>query len=113
MKVIKNIEGKELKFQFEGHEYRFEPGKILQVDEALYDYLYATVPLAFKWDVKLKKSAVVKKAPRVKFAPNFPGSRFGLKSVNVAKGPDGLPLSGTTDRDGVDWYGEGLQVDSV
>jgi hypothetical protein len=113
MKVIKNIEGKDLSFQFEGWEYHFESGKLVQVEDGLYNYLKETVPLAFKFEPKLKKKAVVVKVPRVKFAPKFPGSRFGIKSTDVAKGPDGLPLSGSTDRDGVGWYGEGLQVDSV
>lgn len=113
MKVIKNIEGKELKFQFEGWEYRFEPKKRVQVEDDLYEYLKKTVPLAFKWDIKLKKGKVAIKAPRVKFSPQFPGGKFGLKSASVATGSDGLPTSGATDGDGVSWYGEGLQNDSV
>jgi len=112
MKIIKNIEKKELRFQFEGYEYRFEPEKPLQVEDDLYNYLKEIVPLAFDWEAKPPKSGVVAKAPRVKFKPNFPGAKFGIREGHQSLSTDGLPASGIMDRDGVEWYGAGIEVDN-
>jgi len=113
MRAVKNIEGKDLKYPFNGYTYSFPKGKIVQVEDGLWELLKEILPISFEFNPKLSKSGVYVRAPKEKTRPGFPGGAFGVCSTNLAsKGPDGLPVSGKVDKDGVEWGGKGLEDDT-
>lgn len=111
MKNIINKEDKELKFSFEGTDYKFPNGKLVQVEEALYDHLKGIVPLAFDFNPKVTKKSVAMPVIKEKTHVAFTGGIFGKASRPVST-VDQTPQSGTADKDGVEWYGEGLENDT-
>lgn len=114
MQVIVNKEQTDLTFSFEGYDYTFAAGKPAQVEDNLSAHLQELVPLAFDFKPELKKITVVAKVHRVPTKNVFPGGKFGTQSANLTKlVVDETPESGKTDKDGVDWYGPGLETDKV
>jgi hypothetical protein len=120
MKVIVNKEQKDLTFSFEGNDYTFVAGKPAQVEDALFVHLQALVPLAFDFEPDLSKIKAVAKVQKKPTNNVFPGGKFGAPSANLTrvgfpnteKVIDETPESGKTDKDGIGWYGPGLESDS-
>ena len=114
MQVIVNKEQKDLTFSFEGYDYIFSAGKPAQVEDSLVAHLQGLVPLAFDFKPELKKLTVVAKVHRVPTKNVFPGGKFGVQSANLNKlVVDETPASGNTDKDGINWYGPGLESDKI
>ena len=113
MKVIVNKEQKDLTFSFGGNDYTFVAGKPAQVEDALFIHLQELVPLAFDFKPDLKKITTVAEVSKVPTKNVFPGGKFGVPSANLTKPTaDELPSNGQTDKDGVEFYGPGLESDS-
>lgn len=114
MRAIKNVSEKELVISFEGFDYIFPKEKPVVVDEALYNHVLENWPLAFNSYSGGKKEIVptiMKKKTR-----SFAAGRtvFGKPGENAEENEvEGLPASGTVDKDGVAWFGEGLEEDKV
>lgn len=113
MKVIVNKEGKELSFDFNGKTYTFATTKEgFKVEDDLYNHLKEIVPLAFNFSPKDKNLAVIE--PNIVVTQNkFTGATFGVQSKKFENNPDETPANGKTDKDGVEWYGDGLQDDTA
>lgn len=116
MKTVRNIEGKKLVISYEGKDYEFPEEKAVLINDNLYKHLKGLIPLAFDFDYKAKKGEVLLKVKETETKVIF------KKNVNVNQSdergqeflnPDETPQSGTTDGDGVGWYGEGLQEDKI
>jgi len=112
MKVIVNKEGKPLSFDFEGKTYTFPViNGGFKVEEPLYNHLKEIVPLAFNFNPKEGKNVAVVD-PEIKDTKNvFTGAGFGIQSKKLDMNYDTTPASGKSDKDGVEWYGDGLQDD--
>ena len=119
MKAIKNIEGKLLEVAFEGKTYVFGKDKTVLVEENVIEHLKETIPLAFDFKVKTTKKSIFKRV-KTKTTPALrPMSSPANDMIATKKGEQMMPLgkvdvtppSGTTDRDGVSWYGEGVEIE--
>ena len=120
MKPIKNTEPHDLKIDFEGTSYILPMGKVVLVENKLHDYLKENLPLAFAFNPTTEKNKPVPQAESSKTPVRLPMSspRSDMVVTNgrptpTFGNPDITPESGTTDKDGVNWYGEGLEVDNL
>lgn len=116
MKVIVNKEQKDLTFSFEGNDYTFIAGKAAQVEDNLYAHLQELVPLAFDFEPNLSKIKTVAEISKVETHSVFPGGKFGVQSADVNHSTpmvvDETPKSGNVDKDGIEFFGPGLESDS-
>jgi len=114
MKAIRNIEGKKLLVSYKGNDFEFPKGKAVLVDKKLFEHIRNLIPLAFDFDYKAKKGEELSEPKQKKTNPVFQKNVTTLrKNEGLSLKPDQTPESGTTDRDGVSWYGPGLQKDSI
>jgi len=109
---------------FEGFTYTFPADEIVTVDDKVYEYVATTWPLSFAIGQKLDKMTPVKEAKKVKTKSFFAKRNvedLGTEDMNIQSpmgetptfgGVDQLPKSGTTDADGVSWYGDGVQIEN-
>lgn len=116
MKAIKNTY-KDLEMSFGGYTYKFPKGKTYLIEDDLYEHIGEIWGKVFD-DVKLLKKKQYAKPKKVK-TPSYiqpePKSTYSGNDMRITKSGrqaptygDGTPKSGTVDRDGVEWYGEGL-----
>ena len=125
MIAIKNIEGKDLDIPFEGWTYHFPQGKIVLVEMELRDHLIDLIPLAFDFNAQTSKKKGYQAVKRTKTTAYIKPSPYdeekGTADMKIGKegqfptfgkgNPDLTPPAGTTDRDGVGWYGEGAVIE--
>jgi len=117
MKVIINKEQKEIPVSFEGNDYFFAAGEPAQVEDNLFEHLKELLPMSFDFKPNLSKLTVVNEVKKTPTKVVFPGGKFGMQSATVNRvnfpNADELPNNGQTDKDGVEFYGEGLEDDSA
>lgn len=123
MEAVKNISGNDLEFPFEFKTYLFpKNGKVL-VDKKLFAHLKTIVPLSFDFNpdvgkteklvmVKSKKTPSFVKPTReaLEQVGDMSATRAGMQKRTFGQ-IDQTPPSGTTDSDGVSWYGEGEVIE--
>jgi hypothetical protein len=115
--VIKNISDNDLNFSFDFRTYSIPKNKPLTVPEKVAEFLSERWPKSFEFNLEGKKTTpLVKSMPSKSFIAKEavvknPESTMqaGLSHEQPTFGAvDNLPMSGTTDKDGVEWVGEGL-----
>lgn len=117
MQVIVNKEQKDLTISYEGTDYIFRAGKPVQVEDNIYEYLKELLPLSFDFKPDLKKIKSVDELHTEPTKVVFPGGKFGIQSANISKvrfpnqNIDETPADGKIDKDGVEFYGRGLEDD--
>jgi len=121
MKAIKGID-QTTEVSFEGFTYYFPKDKTFLVEDDVAEFILETRPMGFEAVKKSKKPAPKvskKKTPvytqpieqEVYTADDMRATRAGRQSPTFGQG--GLPPSGTTDGDGVGWYGEGAVIEQA
>jgi hypothetical protein len=113
MHVIVNKEQKDIPVSFEGFDYLFGAGKPAQVEDNLFDFLKELLPMSFEFKPDLSKLTVVHEVTKTPTKTVFPGGKFGAQTANITRGVDELPSNGQIDKDGVEFYGKGLEDDKV
>lgn len=111
MVAIKNIEGKELSLQFEGSTYHFPKEGVVLVEDNVCEYLKEIWPLAFEYDVKTAKNEIIPKVRVVK-TKSFLSNNDDKLDMKVSRGKM-LADSLGSETEGVDFYGAGIEVDSL
>lgn len=119
MPIIRNKGNKDLKFSWDFNTYTFPKGKMVFVSKELYEFVIDRWPLAFDFNIELKDSKgvpEVKKEKSPSLIKTQPVNTNQSDNVSVRRqvtfsDVDNTPASGTTDKDGVGWYGEGLEIE--
>jgi len=121
MKAIKNT-FKEVEVSFEGYTYKFPKGKTRLVEDALYEHISGIWDKVFD-DVKLSKDKQYTKPKKTKtkrFILPEKESTFSSNDMRITEAghqkatfasADGTPKAGTTDKDGIEWYGAGVTIE--
>ncbi len=111
MHVIINKEQKDIPVSFEGSDYLFSAGKPAQIEDTLFTFLQELLPMSFDFKPDLKKLTKVDEVSKTPTKTVFPGGKFGAPTANITRGVDELPSNGQIDKDGVEFYGKGLEDD--
>lgn len=117
MKAIKNISGSDLSVDFSFDTYSFPSDQALLVNEDVFNHLQEMYPLAFDFDFKGAKTLPKVKRTKtpVRMAPGTDDS-VDMKAEPAYRKPttfgtvDDLPVGGQSDKDGVEYYGEGAVI---
>lgn len=123
MKAIKNTYKEDIILPFNGTNYHFPIGKVVMINEEVWNFLNSNFPLSFTFSPKVEKGTPIPKAKEEK-------TKVYIKSTKIDDqmgkgdmmtdhgdekptfgGADVTPPDGTTDKDGVEWYGEGITVE--
>lgn len=120
---VRNIDTHVIEVPFEFQTYTFPVGKIVTVSRELHAFLEDRFPLAFAFSPKITddtpavESVKTKAVMPTKEEAKELGTDFmrihATQPEATFSSPDGAPPSGHTDKDGVEWYGEGIQPDTV
>ena len=124
MKAIQNTINKDLEVSFEGYTYMFPKSKTpLLVENNLYEHIKGIWNKVFK-DIKTSQKQMLK--PKRKKTPSYikqePESTYSTNDMRVTeaghqvptfKGVEGVPTSGTVDKDGIEWYGTGIEEETL
>jgi hypothetical protein len=109
-----------LVISFEGWDYHFKKKKTVFITQKLLDHLKERYPLAFDFEVKPKRGQKITNVKKTKTKVFFKEpEEIDMKVMQPgAQSPtfgqaDLTPPSGTTDKDGVSWYGEGVEIEST
>jgi len=124
MRVIKNLSGQKLEIPFEFKTYIFEKGETVLAENELADFLMERLPMSFQFREKhdSEKVAKVKSFKTKSFFPSQDdeaelGTGFmkikSVKQKSTFDTPDGLPVSGQKDKDGIEFYGGGIEPDTI
>lgn len=124
MKPCKNIDKHDLSISFDFWTYSFPMDKTLMVEDKLFNFLHESFPLSFNFNVQVAKNkavAPVRKTKTKAFIKTQEGQTATLDKeamyVQTSKpkptfgGADLTPPDGTVDKDGVGWYGEGIEIE--
>ncbi len=115
--IIRNISDKDFNFSFDFNTYFIPKNRTLEVSKELGDFLAERWPTSFGFDIEVKKPvAQVKGTPSRSLISREAEDktydttmRVSPTRINATFGSiDQSPASGTTDKDGVEWVGEGL-----
>jgi hypothetical protein len=112
-----------MEVSYEGFTYMFPKGRTLLVEDNVAEFIFESWPMSFEKVKKSKKPAPKvskKKTPaftkaleqEVYTADDMKATRAGKQSPTFGQG-DTTPPSGTTDGDGVGWYGEGAVIEGT
>lgn len=113
MKVIINKESKSLVCDFNGNTYTIPEFGFISIPDDLYEHLKELWPLSLNFEPELteKDKAKIKE---VEFKPTinkFTGGQFGIQTKKIGKDLT-TNIPNGTDKDGVEWYGPGLESDT-
>jgi len=119
MKLIKNAAKSNIQVGFEGFDYLIPAGKEVLADEKVTSFLKERYPfLEISKPPKAKGVSPIpqieKKKSKVYAQPAKPTTDMKVtRKFNPSEtvSPDALPTSGTVDKDGVEWVGEGITLD--
>lgn len=113
MKTIKNIDNHNLYVPFNFKTYTLAKGIVASVPDDLYEHLVQNWPLSFQVieDNKNHREAKSVKT-KVYVSPASPTSpmKIGMQEKPTFGQADQTPNAGTIDRDGVSWFGEGIEI---
>ena len=118
MKAIKNIDKNEIAMPFEGNTYLLPMGGAFMVEDDLYVFLQERLPMSFDFKYKVAKDKPVAKVKSQRTPSLIPTAKdqdiiqedMRVSAQAMPTSPDITPPSGTVDKDGVEWYGEGVQI---
>ena len=123
MKIVKNLESHSIHLPFNFNTYTFPISKIVSVPDDVYDFLKSNFPLSFSFDVDTKKPVSEVKSEKTKayIKPEEHVATFKTGDMNIETGRpnntfagiDDTPADGIVDRDGVGWYGEGIEIEGA
>jgi len=122
MKVIFSPVENDMVIGFEGWDYTVPSKKEVLVEEDVAAFLEERCPFLKVSEPKRSKppyfvAAIKKTKTPVRINSNSdPTTDMVVRSryeSNDTLGPDNLPQSGMTDKDGVEWVGEGVEIDSL
>jgi hypothetical protein len=122
MRPIRNIDNHDLKVDFDFNTYFLPKNRTVMVEEDLFNHLKEILPLSFSFDVEVgskgKPLPMVKRTKTKSFFPTDEKRKTNddmyIENPNPKAtfgGADLTPDSGTTDKDGVTWYGEGITIE--
>lgn len=121
MKVVKNTDSHDIEMPFEGTTYVFPQGKAVEVPDDVKSFLEERLPLSFNFGVTTLKKEKAEPVETYKTKVYTPESVYNSEiDMKVVKAkptdtfqPDDAPASGTAEVDGTEWYGEGIQLDTL
>jgi hypothetical protein len=123
MRTIKNISGQKFEVPFDFNTYTFQNEKKVRVEQKLFEFLLERWPLSFSFNEKTEKDTPVVESVKTKsYLPSKEDAKeLGTDFMSIHNTepeatfgtPDGLPPDGRTDKDGVAFYGPGIEQDSV
>lgn len=125
MKAIKNITEKDMEVPFNGFTYFLEKDKAVFVEEDFSEFCQERWPNGFEFNVKVEPKKPIVQAKKTKTKAFIPTSEeaktlgtddMKIRNPHVSSTFEGLdltPPSGTTDKDGVGWYGPGVETDTL
>lgn len=115
---VKNIDSHEIVIPFEGTTYSLPKGKTVMIPKSLFDFLKERFPLSFDFEVQVKKAApAVKKTKTPSLLKRTQRVNEDMQVIDTRPkemfgGADITPPGGSTDSDGVAWYGGGIEVET-
>lgn len=121
MKIIRNLEKKQIIVSVNGKDWILPGRKTVFVDNDVWEDLKNRLPLSFDFKPE-KKGDVIPKAQFKKtkaYLKAEPATTSGEDMIinktilNDQTAPDQTPLSGTIDNDGVAWYGKGVVEEKI
>lgn len=120
---MKYTDKEKIEVPFDFKTYTFYKDKIVKVDPKLHAFLEERFPLSFTFSPKVTDDTPEVESRKTKsFIPNPDeamemGNQFmkiqNPKPEATFSTVDGLPPTGKTDSEGVEFYGEGVQQDSI
>jgi hypothetical protein len=112
MKVIVCKEPNGFSYDFEGKHYLFEPNKAYKVEDNFATYLEEIVPLAFNFNPRLKEIDSSEEPQTQQIVNKYTNTTFGLNTTKTGNKEVVEDIKPGEDKDGVEWYGEGLTDDT-
>lgn len=124
-KAVKFNDSEKIEVSFEFKTYIFYKDKPVLVPDNLHAFLQERFPLAFSFGAQLLKEKDLKEVEHFKTKSFFPDKEAAKElgndfmEIHAAKPdatfgtPDGLPAAGQVDKDGIQFYGEGVQKDTI
>jgi len=121
MIAVKNIL-ETLDVSFEGYTYNFPKGKAVLIEEALYEHIKGIWPSGVFKKISSNKKQLTR-AKRKKthsYIKPEPEPTYTSEDMKITQAgrqtptfgqADITPPAGTTDKDGVEWYGEGEVIE--
>lgn len=115
MVAIKNIEPKELIVSFDGMDYYFPKATTVLVESDLVAHLKETIPLAFDFEIKVSKNSPVAKVKAIKTKSLNSLSNNNVTDMKVTQAGEQSNTFMTPEIgvEGAEFYGEGIEQDSI
>lgn len=125
MKIVTNKSNGKIEIAYEGWTYTLKSDDSRKVDEKTADFLHERYPFVQVTELTTKKGVssipqIEREKTRVYVKPGVreEAENEAMKITpavvrDATLEPDSLPTSGTTDKDGVEWVGEGIEDDDL
>jgi hypothetical protein len=125
MKVLNSNIDKDIDIGFEGWDYYIPANKAVLIDDRFAKFIEERLPFVMVVEppkgkvevpkIKKKKTAVYIQPSGKITQPNTQDMVAGVhrNPQDMVENIDGTPTSGTVDRDGIEWTGEGIEVDDL
>lgn len=110
MKVILNKNESEINYPFEGFTYKIPTNTPVSVQDRFAVFIQGVYPW-IEVSEENKEIPEIEKTQSVSFVKLRQDAPFGTE-LKKDLNPDGTPAAGTTDADGIEWTGDGIQVDT-
>lgn len=117
---VKNIDSHDIEVPYEGVTYKFIQGITVKVPEIVGAHLEENFPLSFNFGAQLQKEEAPEAETfktKIYTSESIYNSSLDMKVTSPKPQstftPDETPANGQKESDGIEYYGEGVEVDQA